>query len=366
MLRTLTSSMVLLSLAACGSDFGFGDEPDSPPVPAERPPQVVEQTDLITQVTTPETDILFVIDNSCSMGDNQADLAENFPVFMEFFEGSGLDFQIGAISTDVENASQAGILKESDGLRYITPDVPNAAEVFDGMARLGSGGSNVERGLQAAYTMLELNANAEENRGFFRDDAAIHTVFISDEQDQTLDPVITLEEWIRWYDGLKPEFEMRSASSIVCFPGCSDIVPGTRYLEVTDAIGGVAWNIEDSDWAEVLERLGIQASGLKKEYFLSQTPVVDTIQVSVLRDTGQVQPTEIRFDPAVFDETVDPPLLIDGEWTYDERRNSITFENFIPDPLDVIKVNYTLLSATQVPLEDDEAGNDEDEEPTKK
>ncbi|MEO0606336.1 MAG: hypothetical protein AAF211_33210, partial [Myxococcota bacterium] len=80
-------------------------------------------------------------------------------------------------------------------------------------------------------------------------------------------------------------------------------------------------------------------------------------KVSVLRDTGAPQPVEIRFEPAVFNDETDPPTLVDGEWTYDERRNSITFQNFIPDPLDVVKVNYTLLSATQVPLDED-SGDD--------
>ncbi|MEN0064017.1 MAG: hypothetical protein AAGA48_17830 [Myxococcota bacterium] len=354
-MRTLTASISLLSLMACDGDFGIRDEVPPPSTPAARPPEVVEQTDRITQVTTPEVDILFVIDNSCSMGDDQDALAQNFPTFMEFFEGSGLDYNIGAVSTDTDNSSSAGILQESDGLRYITPDVPDAVAVFDGMARLGSSGSAIERGLGAAYAALELNNDDPRNQGFFRPDAAIHSVYISDEDDQTPESLIGLNEWVRWYDGLKPELDQRSASSIVCFPViCGNIVPGTRYLNVTDQIGGVQYNIDDPNWQVVLERLGVQASGLKKEYFLSQTPVVDTIDVKVLRDTGGPQPTEIRFEPAVFDDSYDPPVLLSGEWTYEPTRNSITFQNFIPDPLDVIEVTYTLLSATQVPIEDEE------------
>lgn len=344
--------VALLTLIGCGQEITVQEVADDPPIPAERPPQVVTQTDLVTQVTAPETDVLFVIDDSCSMDDNQNDLALNFPSFMDFFEGSGLDYHIGAISTDVQLSSRAGVLQESDGLRYITPDVADATSIFDGMARLGSGGSADEKGLQAAYTMLELKADAPENAGFYRPDAALHTVFISDEEDHTDANVITQQEWIRWYDGLKPELHLRSASSIVCFPGCNDIVPGNRYLAITEAIGGVAWNIEDQNWAEVLERLGIQASGRSKEYFLSQAPVVDTIEVSVLRDTGAPQLTEILFEPAVFDDNTEPPTLVAGEWTYEQRRNSITFQNFVPEPLDVIKMHYTLLSATQVPADE--------------
>jgi len=358
MVRTLTSSLALLTVVACGNDLGIQSISGPPPVPAERPPEVVTQTDFITQVTTPEVDVLFVIDNSGSMGDDQKALADNFPTFMTFFEGSGLDYHIGSITTDTSNQSgPAGILTESDGLRYITPDVPRPSETFRGMALVGvssTPGAQDERGLEAQYTMLELKKRAAENRGFYRQDAAIHSVIVSDEPDHSDPNIITIAEWIRWYDGLKSSLDDRSYSSIVCRSNCGN------YRSVTEEIGGVEWNIEDDGWDEVLERLGIQASGLKKEYFLSQTPVVDTIEVSVLVDTGAPQPVELKFEPAVFDESYEPPLLVDGEWTYDAKRNSITFQNYIPNPLDTVKVSYTLLSATQVPLDEDEQPEDPD------
>ena len=355
---TLLSSVVL-GLVACNGDFGFGDDPTSPPPPAERPPEQMTHTDLITQVTTPESDILFVIDNSCSMDNNQAQLATNFPIFMEFFEGSGLDYHIAAVSTDVDLTTQAGILRESDGIRFITPSVQNAPAVFDGMARLGATGSGREAGLEAAFTALELKADVPENVGFFREDAALHTVVLSDENDQSnlsSPEVIALQEFIRWYDGLKTSLDERSFSSIVCYPDCVVYISethGARYLQVTEEIGGVEADIQREAWERVLERLGIQASGLKKEYFLSQQPVVDTIEVRVLRDTGGAQPAEILFEPAVFDDTQDPPVLIDGEWTYDAVRNSISFQEFLPSPLDVVNVTYTLLSAAQEPVDDE-------------
>ena len=53
-------------------------------------------TDVSTQVTTPEVDVLFVIDNSCSMNNEQSELTANFPSFMAYFLDSGLDYHIGA------------------------------------------------------------------------------------------------------------------------------------------------------------------------------------------------------------------------------------------------------------------------------
>ena len=112
---------------------------------------------------------------------------------------------------------------------------------------------------------------------------------------------------------------------------------GTRYIDVTNAIGGIVWEISDDDFSEVLERLGVQASGFEREYFLSQIPVVETITVEVHKTNGAV-------------DVKTPGLEEDGgEYTYDEVRNSVVFYSFVPDPLDTIVIRYALLSADQDP-----------------
>lgn len=349
MTRSSTASMLLLIIAGCSQEVQFGEVLDEVPIPRERPQPVVEQTDFVTQARPPVADVLFVVDNSCSMEDNQDSLKENFPRFMRFFEGSGIDYHIGVVSTDTELGAEAGVLQASEsGLRFITPEVPNASEEFATMAQLGPDGSARERGLEAAYVMLELKVDEPANAGFYRQDAALHVVFVSDEDDSSRESITTPDEWINWFGGLKidPDPSLRSVSSVVCFPGiCDDIVPGTRYLQLTQAIGGLSRNIQDPDWADVLEHLGGQTSG--REFFLTQTPVVDSIEVSLLRSELGGEPVEIGVEPAVFDDSVDPPVLVSGAWTYEARRNSITFEALVPEPLDVVKINYVLLSATQ-------------------
>ena len=47
-------------------------------------------------------DIVFVVDNSGSMSEEQANLARNFPVFMDELTAlQGGDFHIAAVSTDL-------------------------------------------------------------------------------------------------------------------------------------------------------------------------------------------------------------------------------------------------------------------------
>ena len=78
-----------------------------------RPVETPTQTDRLVQVLPPEVDVLWIIDNSSSMSDEQAALTTNFPAFMDFFLGSGLLYHIGVVSTDY--ATDQGRLEQAAG-----------------------------------------------------------------------------------------------------------------------------------------------------------------------------------------------------------------------------------------------------------
>lgn len=305
-----------------------------PDWPESDPPdlEVITQEDHIVQVATPVVDVLFTIDNSCSMQEEQASLGEYFPVFMDYFFGSGLDYHVGVISTDLDNPAHQGKLQPSAGYSYIDLDTLKPIDVFEDMATMGTEGTGIEKGLGATYLALE-ELRDSFNEGFYRDEASLHTILISDEADHTEDTVISKREFINWYDGLKREADQRTFSCIVTMSGTER---GTDYLDVSAEIGGITWDITTGNWGELLDLLGVQASGLKREYFLSHLPVPDTLEVEVHEPGGTVLP--------FFEAESEPP--VDG-WTYDRARNSITFVEFMPEPLSEVVIRYTLLSAQQ-------------------
>lgn len=323
--------LAVLLLAGC---IDYELPQDLPVWPESDPPdlEVVAQEDRIVQVATPVVDVLFTIDNSCSMVDEQALLTENFPKFMDYFSGSGLDYHVGVISTDLDNPAHQGKLRSAAGYPFIDIDTIDPISVFAEMATMGTEGDGVEKGLGATYFALgELRDSF--NAGFYRDEASIHTVLISDEADYTEDTIISKREFISWYDGLKRESNHRTFSCIVTMEGTDR---GSDYLDVADEIGGISWNITSDRWDDLLDQLGVQASGLKREYYLSQLPVPETIDVEVHEPGGTVLP---------FDEAVGEPP--EGGWVYDRARNSITFVDFMPEPLSEVVIRYTLLSAQQ-------------------
>ncbi len=295
-------------------------------VPNPRALETPRTIDKIVQVQVPEVDVLFVMDNSCSMSEEQSAVADNFPVFMDFFLGSGLDYHIGVVATDMIANDFSGKLRNVRGYRFIDESTEDPVTIFGEMVQLGTFGSGSERGRDAAYVALERRKDGY-NAGFVREQASLHIVAISDENDQSNE--VSIAEFVQWIRGLKWAEDMISFSSIVSeaptCPGAQS--PGTNYTAVTDAVGGIFWSICTEDWGEALELLGIQASGLKREYFLSQLPVDGTITVSVVEDG-------VAF---LFASGID--------WSYNASRNSVIFTEYIPSPMAEVYVEYDVLAA---------------------
>lgn len=324
-LTVLVAPFLLIGCQEYTIDEGAPPAGEANPAELENPTNV----DRIVQVTTPSVDVLWVVDNSGSMDAEQTQLADNFPVFMPYFLGSGLDYHIGVTSTDMKNNGENGRLVAADnGDTWIDVDSNNPEAMFIQMARLGIGGSPTEKGRFAAFKALETHKNGA-NQGFLRDDrgAGIHTIVVSDEPDLTQADDITKAEFIEWMNDLRPDNpELTTFSSIVNPPGGGIARPsGIDYLEITDGVGGIKWDIGSDNWISVLEQLAIQAAGLKREYFLSQLPVDSTIEVQVQAPDGDV--------------------ITGQDWEYSVQRNSIMFETFVPEPLSQVLIQYTVLSS---------------------
>ncbi len=300
-------------------------------VPNPRALESVTQTDKLVQVQVPEVDILWIVDNSCSMFEEQTGIAQNNPVFMDFFLGSGLDYHIGIVSTDMNASDHSGKLRQAGGVRWIQDDTPNPSQVFSSMISMGTGGSATEKGRDAGYAALEVHAQpGGYNEGFEREDAALHIVVLSDESDFSTQ--IGLSEFKDYLATKKWSEDMVTFSSIVLPPGQSCFsasTTGDDYWWLTAQLGGIPWDICDTEWAQVLEQLGIQASGLKREYFLSQLPVPGTIEVWV-----EEGPVTFTFEPEV-------------DWVYNQQRNSIIFNEYVPNALSEVYVEYDVLSAAE-------------------
>ncbi len=203
----------------------------------------------------PKVDVLWVVDNSSSMEQEQASLRDNFELFIDEMAAADADFHLAVVTTDMdpwdgetlaENRGRFQNLPDgrptSSGQGgadvghcpgelplIIRSDAYRAQGVLDGdslkrdfgcMATVGLRGSGFEQGLEAALTALSPALATTHNAGFLRDDAHLAIVFVTDENDCSdrgaverhngneceydADLLVPVDEYARAFRALKP------------------------------------------------------------------------------------------------------------------------------------------------------------------
>lgn len=202
-----------------GGDSGGRDVgPPSPPNPC--------------RIALP-VDLIFVVDNSHSMREEQASLVANFPALIETLTNPGdrdgdgepepgvTDLRVAIVSTDMgvgvgntnefcpsavgddgrfvfesraESTACAGfVVPEGGRWLSLNPDDPAAlSQGFACLAELGTSGCGLEQQLEASLAAITRNAGeGEPNAGFLRSDSLVAFVFVTDEDDcSAADPSI--------------------------------------------------------------------------------------------------------------------------------------------------------------------------------
>ena len=202
-------------VAAClVTALGCAERPVEVPTPRSPQPHVALEYEPRTPRTgRTEVDVLFVIDDSTSMAPKQWALRQRFPKLIERLsaqDGPGYDLHIGVTSTDLGapgrdcGYAQGGVLGRighvaANGCRPLehepylhldtatgasnTPDGQDALATFACMASVGEIGCGYEMPLESAMRTLV----ASDRSGFLRDDALLVVVFVTDEDDCSVD-----------------------------------------------------------------------------------------------------------------------------------------------------------------------------------
>jgi len=309
------------------------------------------QHDIFHQPEQVMSDVLFVVDNSGSMSEEQNALASNFSSFINYALTLNVSFQIGVITTEVNDAETnignpardiyPGVLVQAPGRpKIITNNTPDITGAFADNARVGTCCSDEqEAGLEAAWMALSPGYIDEpsKNGGFLREDAKLYIIFLSDEQDQSQgDP----DFYVDFFSSIKGyrNTERMAASAIVgddpngCGNGTAE--SGSRYIEVANRTGGIFQSICSSNWAQALQNLGLDAFAAIREFPLSRPADSGTITVTV---DGQNVPKA---------SCNDCDACADG-WVYYPDTNTICFgANYVPGRGATIEVDYTAVCLT--------------------
>lgn len=296
------------------------------------------RVDTFRQSEQSDADILFVIDNSCSMVAEQDALTRNFRSFIQIADSGLLNYQIGVTSTDVSvgDTSARGRLEPVDAdpvdriVTRASQPTPLQRFVTNGRAVGTEVGSGDERGLEAMRIALSEELLAGHNFGFVRAQALLSVIIISDEYDQS--PAEDLEVYEQALLDLKGGDPSQVSVSAVVGPlpgGCSgpggDATEAPRYTELARRMGGVVESICTSNWQEVLSRLSNTAFGLRARFALGERP-------------GDPEAIEVRVDGLGIERLDEIGV---ARWRYQASTNSVVFvSRHIPGPGALVEIEY--------------------------
>ena len=293
-------------------------------------------SEVVEDLWTPESgpvDVLWVVDDSGSMELAQQSVGAAFPSLLAPLTADAVDWQMGVATTDMVDPARRGRLVDGPGGLVLRPDTANLAAVFAQRVQVGLVGSDMERGLEAAWSAVTPPLATHDNEGFLRDEARLAVVVVSDEDDCSdeggfTDPtpsscvsqpqqLVSTTEYLNRYVDLKGEvtFHALVETGITAeSEGCGGNNPGSRYVEMAGATAGLVAPL-CGDFDAHLGTLGQQLSGLKRSVVLSRTPDPATLEVALLPAEGDIGA------PVILPED---PTRTDG-WTLDVSANTIRF-----------------------------------------
>jgi hypothetical protein len=319
--------------------------------------RLATRTDEFKQNVAAEIDVLWVIDNSESMADEQDALGASFTSFIDTLVASRVQYQIGVISTD---PADGGVLHTTNSFSFIDAALPQAqaSAMFLDNVKVGITGARAEKAFEATAMALGRGLGWRPgdpiilpNAGFPRDTAPLFIIMVSDEDDKTFGPV---GYYARLFESLKgPGNEgMVSVSAIVSEPtgsdrgqepcdGAQDV--GWRYEDITNRTGGITASI-CGNFADALSRLSITAAGLKAFFDLTIRPNLSA-QLPCGGSAGGQPFCVTVVDP---DTGVDTLLPTSGNWRYITQSDfsgvgphgAIEFTGELPAPEATVYIEY--------------------------
>lgn len=323
-------------------------------------------TDEFDQAPSNMVDILWVIDDSTSMKEEQAAVTAAATAFLTELENEDMDFHLGLITTDGDSTNpKAGVLLGSPP--YVTSECRNDGDLSDctyandfaSRFEQGTEGSALEKGLEVALRAITVPLSETFNAGFVRPGALLMIIQFTDENDcsdngrlgsgatgedcysrpEFLTPVPDLVRDIReakQADG--GEVVMSGIIGPDAVDKCDFAVPGKRYQTAIAMLSGVEGDICLADYGAVMQSLGLAATGISTTFQLSKAADPDGMVVTVTPIDGV---------------GIDVPADDTNGYTYLSEYAQVRFNgDAVPDREAHIEVTY--YSAGPVPVPEEE------------
>jgi hypothetical protein len=293
-----------LALAAtawgCG-DFSLGgvDEAYIEPVRME---------ERFVQSSASRMDVLWVVDDTASMGPELERLQVLGPGFLSRLNETPISWQMGAVSASHPDQVDAGLLRGDPWI--LTPELAEPEAALALALDVGTQGRGTTSALYAAWLALNAPLVSEENRGFRRPDSALEIIVYADgddEGDPSFDDAAgALSDWLE--EEAARTGQPARLSAIVgdagggCGDGALEATEGAAYIRVAEATEGVVASICSPDLTPVLEALVDGLARLPTRFPLQAAARPASIRLSV---------DGVRQDAGWAYDDADPAVVFD-------------------------------------------------------
>jgi len=280
-----------------------------------------------TQKGPGKVDLLWVVDTSGSMSEEQAYLATNFNRMIMGLNAAGHDFQTAITTTDVcqeivplaldqrvcpanyggstSTHLQGSFLGTKDR-QVLKKSDTDLIEKFNTYTKAGVNGSGFEHGLYAAKLAID-KVKSGENGALLRPDAFLAVIVVSDEEDDgiglsKIDAYnghnfvaegltsfkFTDDDMISYLQGVKSQGNFsisaiaptKNPDGTMCSaPHTAPLEEGTQYIKAAQKSGGLLQSLCDTDWSQSLATLGVDLNAQITQINLPSKPELNTIKV---------------------------------------------------------------------------------------
>ena len=284
------------------------------PDPTEK---VKDRTGDIKLIFKPQLDILFVIDSSGSMGNHQSNLSANIDQFISGLKQTKiLDYRIGVTITDFQHNILSGVLQGIPN--YVDKNTLNGLALLKENLIVGTAGHHIESVFAPTINALSDPHLNGVNRGFYRQEAHLALVYVTDTTDQSdympLDLynfLMDLKEWNR---------DKVIAYGVIIPSGEKDCQRDEnrepiKIEEFLHMVEGSFFSLCASDYGQRLAAMGDDLTKRIGMFIsLKQVPVLRTVQVQY---GTQILPEDVKtgwsYDPGRVGINLGPQLELEDQ-----------------------------------------------------